>query len=91
VSLGRCRSCGAEVIWSPVAATGSLMPLDVQTELAPEPKLVAFNPETQVCRVLKRSDLRDAEQWMSHGVTIHRSHYATCPDAERWRRPVERP
>jgi len=85
MSEGTCRSCGAEVIWSPVAATGSLMPLDPQTELAPEPKLVALNPATGLCRVLKKTDMDQAVLWAEHGVTYHRSHYATCPDAAKWR------
>jgi hypothetical protein len=90
VSTGTCRSCGATVIWSPVADTGTLMPLDVQPELEPAERLVAYNPETNLCRVLKRSDLGDARRWMAHGVEIHRSHFATCTHAASWRRPVKR-
>lgn len=89
MSHGTCRSCGADIIWAPVAATGGLMPLDVQPELEPAEKLVAYNSASELCRVLRRSDLRDA-QLADPGVTFHKSHFATCPQAGGWRRPVRR-
>jgi len=85
-----CRSCGAAIIWAPVADTGTLMPLDVQPELEPAERLVAYNPETNLCRVLKRADLVDARRWMAHGVEIHRSHFATCTHTASWRKQVRR-
>jgi len=87
--MSECRSCGASIIWAPVAATGGLMPLDVQTELAPAEKLVAFNQDTGLCRVLKRADMHDAWHADPH-VTFHQSHFATCPESAKWRRPVKR-
>lgn len=85
MTAGTCRSCGAAVIWAPVAATGGLMPLDVQTELAPSAKLIAYNDETGLCRVLKQADVREALLHAGPNVSFHRSHFATCPQAERWR------
>ena len=78
MSDGKCRSCGADVIWSPVATNGGLMPLDKQTELAPEAKLVAYNDETGLCRVLKQADVREALLFAEPNVTFHQSHFATC-------------
>jgi len=86
----KCKSCGADIIWAPVAGTGGLMPLDTQTELAPEAKLVAYNSASELCRVLKKSDVRDANLADPH-VTFHKSHFATCPQADKWRRPTVRP
>jgi hypothetical protein len=86
---GKCRSCGADIIWAPLAATGGLIPLDVQTELAPAEKLVAYNSHSELCRVLTRSDVRDAQLADPH-VTFHKSHFATCPEADKWRKPVRR-
>lgn len=85
MTTGTCKSCGQRVIWSPVAESGTLMPLDPQTELGPAERLVAYNPETNLCRVLKRSDVREAQRWADHGVTFHRSHMATCAQAAQWR------
>lgn len=87
---GKCRSCGAAVIWAPLAATGGLMPLDVQTELAPAPKLVAYNDETGLARVLGKGDVREALLHAGPNVTFHQSHFATCPQAREWRRPIRR-
>lgn len=67
------------------------MPLDVQTEVVPAAKLIAYNDETGLCRVLKDGDVREALLYAGPNVTFHRSHFATCPQAQEWRRPVTRP
>jgi hypothetical protein len=80
-----CRSCSQPVIWSPVAASGALMPLDPDPQPQPAERLVAFNPKTSLCRILAKADLPMAQDWADHGVLFLRSHFATCPDASRWR------
>lgn len=91
VAEGKCRSCGAAVIWAPAAATGGLMALDAQTELAPADRLIAFNDETGLCRLLKGSDVREALLHADPNVTFHQNHFATCPHMRALRRPVSRP
>jgi hypothetical protein len=65
-----CRSCGAPVRWA-ITQHENRMPVD------PEPvengNLILID--------------RDGELHVAHAVPgTHVSHYATCPDAERWRR-----
>lgn len=90
MSKGTCRTCGAPIIWAPVVNTGALMPLDVQTELAPSKGLVAYNESTGCARVLSFADVREAQRFADIGVTFHKSHFATCPTAAEWRVPARR-
>lgn len=77
-----CRSCGAEVIWTVTAATGSRMPVDVQpTEdgnvvLAPDPKGPPIAYAAPVGALLIEED----------DGTRYTSHFATCPHADTHRR-----
>lgn len=80
-----CRSCGAEVLWVVVTRTGAGMPLDREQLDFAAAGLVAVNHETGGARVMTRDDLVAVERWRAQGVTIHRSHFATCPSAERHR------
>lgn len=82
--MSRCGSCGAEIIWA--KAGGSKMPLD-PTPLAFEAvRLVAYNSAKGTCRVLTVPDLKYLGRWKAAGVTVHRSHFATCPNAAEHRR-----
>lgn len=65
---GRCRSCGADVIWAKTAA-GKLMPLDATETLGK----VVYQLDTT--GRMQRAEGRG-----------HESHFATCPQADRWRR-----
>lgn len=65
---GRCRSCGADVIWAKTAA-GKLMPLDAEETLG---KLVY--------------QLDAVGRMVRAEGTGHESHFATCPQADQWRR-----
>jgi hypothetical protein len=80
-----CRSCGAEVLWVVVTRTAAVMPVDREQLNFAAPGLVAVNHETGGARVLTTDDLGAVEGWRERGVTIHRSHFATCPSAERHR------
>lgn len=74
MSLGYCRSCGAPVIFL-LMNTGNTMPIDPGP--VPNGNIVV---ELGVGRVLKKADARPPE-----GTALFRSHFATCPDAARFR------
>ena len=91
---GHCRSCGQKILWAPVIDTGRLMPLDPDPATdTPVAKLVALYPGGG-CRVLRRDDftapgqleLTAPGQLQLGGATLHHSHWATCPQADLWRR-----
>ena len=77
---------GAPVVWAPNAVTGTLIPLDPRPVPGPpEARLVALSPAGS-CRVLTGEDAQHPGQLSLDGDTLHRSHFASCPDAARWRR-----
>ncbi len=82
--MSTCKSCGAEILWSVVARSGRRIPLDV-AEVQPAPRVTAYNAQTGKCRTLTAEDMRYVADWATHGVTFHRAHWATCPQADRWR------
>lgn len=85
MSASTCQSCGRDVVWAVLTLTGAGIPLDPEQLNFAAPKLVALNHETGGARVLKDEDLAAVERWRERGVTIHRSHWATCPTAAQHR------
>ena len=73
---GKCRSCGAEIIWIRSAATGSLMPLDA--EPVEGGNVVVKDGMAHVMR-------GDLFEEMLDGP-CYQSHYVTCPQAAKWRK-----
>lgn len=74
----KCRSCGAPVVWAKHFTTGKSSPID------PEPVdggNVALWPDDEtgdaVYSIPKKGALSGP---------LRTSHFATCPDAGRWRR-----
>lgn len=76
----RCRSCGADVLWC-VYPTGKRSPLDALPH--PEGTVQRFDP-TLSAKVLTGTELATAR---ANGARLHRSHFATCPNAAEHRRP----
>ena len=81
--IGQCRSCRAPVIWARTEA-GKRMPLD------PEPTADGnvrpdipnrYDGEGNVLVAVLGPLEREA-----HDGPLHVPHFATCPDADRWRR-----
>lgn len=72
-----CRShrCGAPIIWARSMATGKLMPVDAE-------------PVADGNIVLTEDLLGEITAVIEPGATAprHKSHFATCPDADRFRR-----
>lgn len=69
-----CRSCGAEIIWA-ITPAGRRMPVDA----APDPTgtlRLAQEPYNVTVVVAGPSDEEPR----------HRPHFATCPQANEWRR-----
>jgi hypothetical protein len=73
-----CASCGAVIRWCHTR-DGKRMPLD------PDPALLGnvrvFDDDLAV--VLTKTEVA---QYQEAGVSLHSSHFATCPDAPKWRR-----
>lgn len=72
-----CRSCGAAVVW---AMTQGGKPMPVDAEPAADGNLVVVEDVAGELRVFVAS----GRDWP--GEPRYRPHFATCPDAERWRR-----
>ena len=78
-----CRSCGAPIIWARTL-NGKAMPLDAEPSSAGNITLHdTGDPQAPQARVLAGADLFDAR---SAETTLYLSHYASCPDSEKWRR-----
>jgi len=73
--MSTCRSCGALIVWA-LTEGGKRMPVDTQAD--PEGSLALWRAEGEWRTKVIQSD------W--HGPR-YRPHFATCPDAESWRRP----
>ena len=70
MSVKKCRSCGADVLWV-VTETGKKMPLDAKaiTVFVPDPAQRRAR-DGDLCAVSRKAYV---------------SHFATCPDADEWR------
>jgi hypothetical protein len=81
-----CRSCGAEVFFTPSAATGRRMILDA--EPTPTGYIALVQPTKgksagTFAAVLTGEALETAR---AAGEPLYTSHHATCPQADQWRR-----
>ena len=76
----RCRSCKAEIRWA-LSVGGYLMPLDYAPTADGNIRLERVDdPErTPRARVVLPADRVDGEQ-------LYLAHFATCAQADRWRR-----
>lgn len=72
-TMTTCRSCNAEIEWAEWAASGKSIPLDVGTKSDGNLAVVSgkVHPYT------------DADAKL--GRERRRSHFASCPDSDRWR------
>lgn len=82
--MNACTSCGAPILWAWVGKTR--MPLDPEPVAFEQAGLVAYNPRTGGGRMLVNAELAHVGEWKAGGVTVHRSHFATCPNAAHHRR-----
>ena len=76
--MSRCRSCGARIIWIPTTA-GKSMPCDPKPIPYREDPLGSMTIVTNDGRVVR------AKPDASSEAVGYVSHFATCPDADKWR------
>jgi len=71
-----CRACGAKIVWAKTK-NGKLMPVDKESSKDGNINLEPWNPYPKAVFVKPGS---------VPGKTLHKSHFATCPEATRFRR-----
>lgn len=76
--MSRCKSCGAKIIWLPTTG-GKSMPCDPEPIPYREDALGSMMIVTNDGRVV-RAKIDAASEAVGYV-----SHFATCPDAEKWR------
>jgi hypothetical protein len=82
----RCRSCQAPVIWA-VSASGRPMPLDPD----PRPDGTLILIETDPPTALRVGDgSKEAQTAARRQQPRYAAHFASCPDAAKWRRRSRR-
>lgn len=82
--MNTCRTCHRQVVWG-LTATGKRMPLDAAPSMDGN-VLLAFgrgDHGEDLADVLTGKRLDDARSAL---VALRTPHFATCPDALRWRR-----
>ncbi|MBM0256374.1 hypothetical protein [Micromonospora sp. 4G55] len=79
-ALDDCRSCKARFVWATHQRTLRPMPVDVAPSADGNLALAVTAAGAVTCRVVK-PELAYGRQ------DLHKSHFATCPDADRHRRP----
>jgi hypothetical protein len=70
--MAECRSCGATITWA-VTESGRRIPLDAQQSL-----------DGNMSEVDRLADGTMVVAVVAEG--LYRSHFATCPQADDWRR-----
>lgn len=81
--MARCRSCQAEVVWAIMESSGKRHPFDADSTTGRW--MLYMKDDTLYASHLTASDVDGMDG--SHKLYV--SHYATCPDAERWRKGRE--
>jgi len=76
--MTKCRSCGAEIIWAETV-NGKKIPLDAQPRLD---GALALSPRGTVVTI-------GPDPCPGYDDQRFVSHFATCKDAPKWRRPKE--
>lgn len=81
-STSQCRSCKAEVIWADTAS-GRRMPVDATPNPAGNVVLVDQGVQSPPLALVVHTEQQQAE---APPESLHTSHFATCPNADRHRR-----
>lgn len=80
----RCRSCERPIYWG-VWPTGKKMPIDADPVTTGK-LVVTYSPASNTLR-LEQFNPNDVKH--THNRRRFDSHFATCPDAQKHRRPTE--
>lgn len=98
---GACRACGAEMLWAVmVEPDGTLRvdergrerrnPLDAEplnpATVTEATHAVALNPRNGHGTMVTGETIGQLASWAAAGATFHLSHFATCPERQRFRR-----
>lgn len=79
--LTECRSCGAEIIWC-TTSSGKRMPVDAEPGRRGNIAVEVDGHGHAIAHMVK-ADARAAEL---EAGRLHESHFATCEQAEGWRK-----
>lgn len=83
-SDGRCRSCGAALRWAINDHTGSRMPLDAEADPNGNISVIEWGPR-QANGLPQPIVGVNADPTKAMTPMRYTSHFATCPDADKWR------
>jgi hypothetical protein len=76
--MNKCRSCGANVLWAKTDL-GKSMPVD--PEPVPDGNVELYRTPKGLQVVVHGKEFTPDPR-----ATVHKSHFATCPNAQRHRR-----
>lgn len=73
-TIARCNSCDAQIVWA-VTDSGKRMPVDAAPVVDGRLRLLHIDGQVRV-------------RYVQDHVVVdrYRAHFATCPDAQSWRR-----
>lgn len=77
--MSRCKSCRARIVWAETSG-GKRIPVE------PHPDYTAADPDQGNIRLLERRDVPPLATVGAPKSGAWISHFATCPDAKRFRR-----
>lgn len=88
--MAACKVCGAAIEWVSLITLGvpgrpSTHPIDVGVHEVPGVGAVALNRATGGAVVVAQRHERWLAEWADRGVEFRRSHFASCPGAQRVR------
>lgn len=81
-----CRSCTAPIVWASTS-DGNAMPVDADPT---PPGTVVFTGRDHIDTGIHRPEVvvLTQDDLFTDPTSRHTSHFATCPDADTWRRPL---
>jgi hypothetical protein len=84
--MTRCTACHAALVWS-ISERGARAPVDF--EAAVDGTVLLFKHGGEIRSVIPPREVLDYLRDV--GMPLHHNHFATCPQAERFRRPKANP
>lgn len=81
--MDTCRSCGAEIRWVTMAFSSKSAPLNAEPDRNKGNVVIVGSNVGILIGGLNDEARERAEK---HGVEFHLSHFATCPQREKWRK-----
>jgi hypothetical protein len=95
----QCRSCGQDILWGKVSRTGKAMPLDPEPKSPDEKGVMVAVPRGMTTWLYtldeisgKYAEQRGTSVQTARSLVVDQfegfvSHFATCPNASKHRRP----